>query len=116
MTADRVVLVLVVEDHRDTRELYVDALREAGFLARGTASVDAALDLLGQLKVDALVIDRSIGDSLVSLLRGKPRPRLIAVTGRPPEAGEEALYDAYLLKPCLPSDLVRAVRTALSHA
>jgi CheY-like chemotaxis protein len=36
-------------------------------------------------------------------------PRLIAVTGSSPENAVEALFDAYLVKPVLPDQLVEAI-------
>jgi CheY-like chemotaxis protein len=108
-------LVLVVDDHADTRALYEEVLRAAGYQTLAAASGEQALALTEGVRVEAAVIDVGLpgmnGFELAARLsaRGR-RPPLLAVTGRVPEGeAEETAFDAYLLKPCLPEKLIAAV-------
>ena len=57
----RVIRVMLLEDRLDTRELYVDFLRDAGFEVYDTADDVEALQLAAVHKVDIAVIDLSLG-------------------------------------------------------
>lgn len=56
------------------------------------------------------------GFEIARRLRELPSPpRIVAVTGRPREGTpEEAVFDAYLMKPCPPGRLVDTVLTELA--
>ena len=107
-----VIRVLVLEDHPDTRDLYVEFLREAGFEVYGTADATDALQLATVHEIDIAILDLSLGFGIVrDLVALRPAPRLVAVTGRSPDGtGDEAVFAAYLVKPCLPNNLLRSIQ------
>jgi CheY-like chemotaxis protein len=114
-------LVLVVDDHADTRDLYEAVLGGAGYRTLAAASGEAALATTEDVAVDAAVIDVGLpgmdGVELARRLhtRGR-RPSLLAVTGRPPEGDDpDGPFDAYLIKPCLPEKLIAAVTDLLAR-
>jgi len=110
--------VLVVEDHTDTRELYSEFLETSGFEVYSCANAGEALAIAGSLAIDVTVVDLSVGFEVVRDLVALPKALLlIALTGRERNgAPEEALFDAYLVKPCLPAELLRAIRGTLDQA
>jgi DNA-binding response OmpR family regulator len=124
--ADEIPLVLLVEDHEDTRDLYTTGLTAAGFAVDQAASAEHALERLLDRRPDVLVTDLSLpgmsGAALGRHIRrvdtGKPLT-LIAVTGRPTreEIAETtaAGFDAVLAKPCLPEELARTIRELLGR-
>jgi DNA-binding response OmpR family regulator len=115
------VTVFVVEDHADTRELYVEVLRAKGWRSLGLATLEEArARLLSAAAVDVVVMDLSLAGpdaALARELRGRdPSPRLIAVTGRSPQDPTiEALFDMYLVKPVLPDQIIEAIDTLLAR-
>jgi DNA-binding response OmpR family regulator len=114
-----VPVVFVVEDHADTRELYVEVLRAKGWHAVGLATLEEAREgLMTATAADVVVMDLSLAGAdaaLVRELRGRtPAPRLIAVTGSSPENAVEALFDVYLVKPVLPDRLIEAIDRLLA--
>jgi two-component system OmpR family response regulator len=112
--------VVVLEDHPDTCELFAQQLAAAGFDVLAPRENEDVIALVQALTSPvAVIVDIGLsgaGYALAArLVTLKPPPRLIAVTGRPPEDVPNAkLFDAYLLKPCDPEDLVAAVSRALS--
>jgi CheY-like chemotaxis protein len=118
--------VLVVEDHDDTRDLYLTALAAAGFDVRDATSAEDALERLVDSIPDVLVTDVSLpgmsGTALgrhVRRLHDGQAVTLIAVTGR--STSEEiaettaAGFDAVLVKPCLPEELAGTIRRLLAR-
>ena len=108
----RTIRVLILEDHPDTRDLYVEFLGAAGLEVWSTAIAADALTLAAAHAVDVAVLDLSLGFEIARKLRAlRPEPRLVAVTGRAVDGSpDEALFDAYLMKPCLPSELLRVIQ------
>ena len=116
-------LVLLVEDHADTRQVYADFLGEA-FEVLQAADGEEALDVV-QKRVPALVItDLSLpgidGFELIRRLRNSPSTRQVPAIclsghgGRAHEARGRAVgCDRILEKPCLPRELSEAVETLL---
>jgi CheY-like chemotaxis protein len=108
--------VLLVEDHDATRALYVDALTAIGCIVHAVGSNDEALRLATTTAFDIAVLDIGLdaagfaaAERLAALSN---RPRLIAVTARAMTGAPiEMIFDLYLVKPCLPDDLVEAVRS-----
>ena len=112
--------VLVVDDHRDARELLALALREHGAEVRMAQSASEALVVMREDDVDVLVSDISMpeidGYSLVerarTLGRRSRRPlRAVAVTAHTGHAVRDralaAGFDAHATKPLNADDLVR---------
>jgi CheY-like chemotaxis protein len=109
--------VLIFEDHEDTRDLYVEYLVDSGFTVFATGSAEEAIAIASGEAIEVVTLDLSAGLRLARELVTLPKPpRLIAVTGRPPAgARDEALFAAYLVKPCLPDDLKRAIEGILAR-
>ena len=121
------VTALVVDDDRDTREMYTLYL-----LAEGVNTVDAEDGLRGLAKAttimpDVITIDlrlpRMDGVNLVRSLKQQERTRripVIALTGSATpgevEAAREAGCVSVLLKPCLPETLLGEIKRVLALA
>jgi len=118
-------LVLIVEDHDDTAQLYAEYLTGLGYRAHTAGSVGAALQILMTVVFDAVVIDHGLPDAdgltLARQICARPnqrQPALIALTGRTQDepSDDTALFDAYLVKPCLPDELAKVLsRTIADH-
>lgn len=115
-------LVLVVDEHAEPRDLYDQVLGAAGYRVIGAERVEQALTVAEAIAFDLVVIDVGRpgldGFELARRLhaRGRFRPRLLAVTERSPEdtSSETVLFDAYLIKPCLPEKLIAVVTDLLA--
>ena len=100
--------VVVVEDHRTTREMLVEDLHGHGYEAQGAEGVDEALVILAGQPVDALVLDLKLGGQsgmdLLRRVRGDhPDVGVIMITGHggveeAEEAGQLGCYN-FFLKP-----------------
>ena len=107
-------IIVLVEDNKDTRDSYALALTHQGFEVRATSDATEALRVVLTENVALVTLeigpDRA-GFQLASALRDqKNSPRLVALTARAPVGDpHEAFFDAYLVKPVLPEDLVVAV-------
>jgi two-component system cell cycle response regulator DivK len=120
----RVPLVLVVDDYQDAREMYAESLGACGFNVAEAETGDEAVAKALQLLPDAIVMDLSLpgmdGWTATRALKSDARTSaipVIALTGNArtdaPLAAREAGCDAFLIKPCLPDDMVAAVRRVL---
>jgi DNA-binding response OmpR family regulator len=108
--------VLVVAEHLDTRAQYVDALLAAGYMVHAVATPGEAEPTARATKFDIAVIDSALDEPGLAVAERlaalRWSPRLVAVTTRAKTlAPLEWLFDAYLVKPCPPWDLVDAVRS-----
>ena len=105
-------VVLLVDDHRDTREMYAEYLRAvAGLETRHASTCTEAVDIAARATVDAVVLDRGLpdgdGGEVCRRLRDDPRTRevpIIVLSGRSDDGSLAA--DAYLLKPVVPETLL----------
>ena len=115
-------LVLVVDDHAGTRVLCDQVLGTAGYSVVSSESGAQALAIVDAIVFDLVVVDVGLpgsdGFELAQRLHalGPRRPRLLAVTGYLPEgtSTEIVLFDAYLIKPCLPEKLIAVVTDLLA--
>lgn len=120
-------LVLIVEDHNDTRELYADHFKARGFRVESVSDGASAVAVASRIWPDIVVMDLALPlldgweatRRLKAMTTGTPVP-VIACTGHAfgPEV-ERALIagcDAYLVKPCPPEDLEREVWKLLASA
>lgn len=116
--ADSSLIVAVVEDHDDLRELTVNALTEQGHLVMGLSCAEEVAERLQGQPVDVFVLDLNLpgedGLSLASRLRqAKPNVGLVMLTARTSlddrlqGYGEGA--DVYLCKPIEVAELCAAV-------
>jgi CheY-like chemotaxis protein len=119
------ISILVVDDHRDVREMYESYFRFMGtrvFLGRD--GIDA-LQVIHHFQPDVVVLDlampRMTGWEVLDNLRLVPprrRPLIVALTGQNAsrEATLKAGADLYLTKPCLPQTVFQLIVDALSGA
>jgi DNA-binding response OmpR family regulator len=113
-------LVLIVDDHPDTRDLFVTVLTSAGFKCVGAATAAEALHRARVMRFDVVVMDvglptRADGMALARQLRALPdAPPVIAVTGhRLDEESATELFAIQLMKPVDPEEVVSAALRAI---
>jgi two-component system, cell cycle response regulator DivK len=114
--------VLLVEDAEDEREMYAESLRLRGYRTLQASTAPDAIRLATELLPIAVVTDIVLrgpadGFALTRTLKEDLRTQdtpVIVLTGRVFEADREAARlagcDLFLMKPCLPDELVKAVR------
>jgi CheY-like chemotaxis protein len=116
-------LVLVVDDYKDTRELYAEYIRMSGIEVETAADGFEGIEKAILMQPDAIVMDLSMphldGFETVRVLRGHERTRqipVLALTGAmldsEGQAREEG-FSAFLRKPCLPQYLLHELRRFL---
>jgi CheY-like chemotaxis protein len=119
-------LVLLVDDLADHREMYAEFLSFSGLRVAEAGSGETALVQAERLRPEVIVMDlglpRMDGSETVRRLRSDPRTRsipVIVLSGRDSREDRDRAADAgcdlYLVKPCLPDDLVRHVRELLGR-
>ena len=117
------VLVLVVDDYKDTRELYAEYIRMSGIAVETAADGFEGIEKAILLRPDAIVMDLSMphldGFETVRVLRGHERTRqipVLALTGAMLDSegrAHEEGFSAFLRKPCLPQYLLHELRRFL---
>ena len=119
---DQSLRVLIVEDDRDGRQLYVEWLEQAGFRVAQAHNGLQALERAVENAPDVVVTDLNIpgidGFELTRRLKRDSRTRdvpVLAVTGyaafaADPGRARRAGCDAVLEKPCSADDLETAIR------
>jgi len=123
---DPVLLVLVVDDNAEEREMYCSYFASQGvqFLVAGDGVT--ALRVMQTVCPDAIVMDLSLprldGWETTRQLKQNPRTAhipILACTGHAfGPAVEHALdvgCDAYVVKPCLPAEVLRQIRALLAR-
>ena len=123
LSSPSIPIVLIVEDHEDTREMYHVALQDAGYRVVDAPEARDALSCATDILPDVIVTDIGLigpldGVAFAERLRADPRTAripILAVTGRDPGTfGDRArLFYHVLLKPVLPDDLSGKIRAAL---
>jgi CheY-like chemotaxis protein len=119
--------VLLVDDEPDQIEMYEYALESAGFDVVSALDGRMALARARELHPDVIVLDVRLPDITGwevcrALKAGRSTadiPIVIltaAVSATLPREAEEAGCAAYLLKPCYPDELARAIRAVLEGA
>jgi two-component system, cell cycle response regulator DivK len=120
-------LVLVVDDHDDTRELYVQSLMAFGFDAIAAADSEQAYRQAWDSHPDIVATDLTLrggdGWQLLHDLKREARTREIPVvllTGhQEPSLRERAEHEGcagFFLKPCLPDELATELRHVLDRS
>jgi len=114
-------LVLIADDHADTREMYSLYLTAQGLRVILAADGVTAVRMAVASRPDVIVMDLGLpvvhgAEAIRQLKRhgGTARIPIVACTGR--IEGGTAGCDAYLLKPCLPEHLLKEIRTVLARA
>ncbi len=114
--------VLIVDDDRDTREMYCESLRSMGFDPTAASSGEEALRMASEMPPAVIVTDlrfkgRMDGVELARRLRANGRTkdiRIIMLTGASlgpdRDRAEASDCDRFLLKPCLPDALAAEIR------
>jgi two-component system cell cycle response regulator DivK len=116
--------VLVIDDSEDNREVYAQFLTHVGW--RVAIAVDGVEGLAQAhaLKPDAIVLDLGMpkmdGWEVAKRLKADNVTRripILALTGHALDQSKQralaAGVDDYLVKPCLPADLIAAIRRHL---
>jgi CheY-like chemotaxis protein len=122
---DRVVDVLVVDDHEDTRIILREYLSAHGYRVREASNGEEAIAELRRACPDVMVLDIRMpkvdGLTVLRSVRGDARlcslPVLaLSAHALPDEMREisEAGTDAYLTKPAEPREILYAVRSLLA--
>jgi CheY-like chemotaxis protein len=118
-------LILLVDDFDDALEIYATYLTFHGYRVQtardGREAIDAARETQPAIVLMDLRMPVLDGTGALRLLRDIPRLRSVPVIALTAHALEEervaALaegFDAVIAKPCLPDDLLRAVREVLA--
>ena len=125
---DQSLSVLIVEDDRDGRRLFVEWLEQAGFRVAQAHNGLQALERAVENTPDVVVTDLNIpgidGFELTRRLKQDSRTRdvpVLAVTGyaafrADPDRARRAGCDAVLQKPCSAEDLETAIRRLVEAA
>jgi CheY-like chemotaxis protein len=119
-------LVLVADDHEDTRALFSEALEAAGFAVDFAADGREAVDACARRRPDVVIMDLSMpalnGWEAIRALKLSDETSAIPVLVVTAQAlhhartlAEAAGCDGYLTKPCPPDELVRQVRALLGR-
>jgi two-component system, cell cycle response regulator DivK len=118
-------VVLIVEDHADTRQMYVEFLKHSfEILEAGTGQ--QALDMARARPPALVVTDLSLpgmdGFELIARIRREPATRtvpVVCISGYSGHSHEEraraAGCDRVIQKPCLPDTLADAIGEVLSE-
>ena len=117
-------LILVVDDTRDSRELFVEFLRMAGFTAEQAASGQEALEKAASLRPSAIVMDLEMPDmdgwEATRRLKADERTRAIPVVALSAHVMEgarkratEAGCAGFLPKPCYPTQVSDELKRVL---
>ena len=120
-------LVLVVDDYEDTRIIYAESLRFAGFEVAEAANGQDAVDIATRIQPDLVVMDLAMpvmdGWEATRRLKADPKTRSIrvmAVTGHSDGEhqlrAERAGCDAFYAKPILPQQLISHIKSCLAGA
>jgi CheY-like chemotaxis protein len=119
-------LILIVDDSPDDREIYSQFLESRGFRSVTAADGETALRLGRDRQPDVIVMDLSLpgldGWGATRLLKNDRLTAhipIIACTGHafgaPVEQALDAGCDAYIVKPCLPDDLLNEIKRHLTR-
>jgi two-component system, cell cycle response regulator DivK len=119
-------LVLVVDDFHDNREMYMQYLSFAGYRVAEAVDGEDALAKARSLLPDVIVMDLSLprldGWEATRRLKKDPLTQaipVIALTGHAlaghAEGAMGAGCDAFVTKPCVPSELEERVREMLNR-
>ena len=116
-------VVLLVQRHDDTREMYAEFLRYRGFSVLAATNADDAVRLAPQADVVLTGIrltGHADGEELIARLRRESQTRsvlvlVLAAMAFPEDRAraEAAGCDAFLPLPCLPDDVLTEIRRLL---
>jgi two-component system, cell cycle response regulator DivK len=118
-------LIMLVDDYVDNREVYAHYLRYKGYRVEEAEDGHQALEKAVRHRPDLIVMDLALpgldGWEATRRLKGDPQTRdipVIALTGHAMEGQSDraraAGCDAFVVKPCEPSQLEVHIRSLLS--
>lgn len=114
----RGLVLLVVEDDDETRDLYIAAFTQAGYLVHGAGSVALARSLLRQIHADVLVADYDLpdgtGDEVARICTEAKSKACVLVTGSDVDTIQAKGFDLTLRKPISSAALVAAIRALVA--
>ena len=115
-------LVLLVDDYADAREMYAEFLELYGYEVMQAADGEQALQKAAERRPDVVLMDLSLpgldGRETTKLLKAAPGTAdvpVVILSGMPSEYARKSGADAFLTKPCEPSDLVEAIKRLLGQ-
>lgn len=116
---ERPRVILIVDDHTDTREMYAEYLTAAGFTTVQATGCTDALGAVARGPIDVMILDRRLPDGdgadVIAAVRngaGMQTLPIIVLSGKADEGTVAA--DRYLMKP-VPPDALHAEITRLLH-
>jgi PAS domain S-box-containing protein len=108
-----VLRVLLVDDNRDAARSTELLLRQAGHEVLVAHDGPSALELAFKEHPDLVILDVGLPDidgyGVAREIRRQSSIPLVALTGYSPEESTSLLFDAYLLKPVNPAELVQLI-------
>jgi two-component system cell cycle response regulator DivK len=118
-------LIMLVDDYVDNREVYAHYLRYKGYRVEEAEDGHQALEKAARYRPDLIVMDLALpgldGWEATRRLKGDPQTReipVIALTGHAMEGQSDrakaAGCDAFVVKPCEPSQLENHIRALLA--
>ena len=124
MKGQRKKRVLIVDDYPDAREMYAEYLEFSGFevvqAANGVEAIERALSTLPDIILMDLSLPMMDGWEATRRLKADARTAsipVVAVTGHALEGNslgaKKAGCDSFVIKPCLPEDLVAEIGRVL---
>lgn len=119
--------ILLVDDSGDERQMYAEFFQASGFRTLQAGNALDAYRLAVELSPDAAIVDLVLpgmsGLELVRKLKSEEhtsRVPVIALTGRTLASDQQVAIaagcDRFLVKPCLPDDLLVEVRALLARS
>jgi two-component system, cell cycle response regulator DivK len=118
-------LVLIVDDYQDAREMYAEYLEFSGFRVAEARNGLEAVEKAFALRPSVILMDLSLpvmdGWEATRRLKSDARTRsipVVALTGHALDGSSRGAQDvgcdAYVIKPCLPDELVQEVQRVLA--
>ena len=119
-------LVLIVDEHDDTRDLYIVGLTAFGFEAMEASDGEQAFREAWETRPDVVVMELALpaadGWQLIQNLKREARTRdipVVMLTGQVApsvrERAEREGYAAFFTKPCLPDALATELRQVIDR-
>ena len=116
--------ILIVDDDHEGRDLVRAVLMQSGAEVLPAESAEAAQEILSKVTPDVIITDIAMpemdGFEFARRLRANEQTKstkIIALSAFPPSANasNEAGFDAYLVKPIDPADLVLSINTVFKR-
>ena len=119
-------VILVADYHDDSRIVYSSILQYGGFVVLEARNGAEALEMVPKHMPDAVVTELSLpvvdGCEVLRRLKQHPMtsqiPVLVVTANTDPDSRRDAIEancDVFLLKPCVPRELLQAVRDQLDR-